>query len=104
MTLRKAIDVLTTFQRWSLDGEDNDIQNPSVVNEAIKTLLDFTDSPEFFAIESKQLEITDADIKKCMSRYNITDFGQMSAFVVGAKWVLEKIEINNKSYSLTHKL
>lgn len=30
-----------------------------------------------------------------MRRYNITDFGQMAAYVVGAKWYREQIK--NKS-------
>jgi hypothetical protein len=36
-------------------------------------------------------EITDDEIKKCMLNYNITDFGQMAAFITGAKWAIEKL-------------
>jgi hypothetical protein len=46
-------------------------------------------------LEKQQIEITDADIKKCLTRYNITDFGQKSAFIAGIQWTIEKI--NNKS-------
>lgn len=47
MTLKKAIEVLRTYQAWRIGEEDVDMQKPSVVTEAINTLLDFTDSPEF---------------------------------------------------------
>lgn len=47
MTLKKAIEVLSTYQAWRIGEEDVDMQKPSVVTEALKTLLDFTDSPEF---------------------------------------------------------
>lgn len=47
MTLKKAIEVLRTYQSWRIGEEDVDMQKPSVVTEAINTLLDFTDSPEF---------------------------------------------------------
>ena len=42
--------------------------------------------------ECSQAEISDEEIKKIMRSYNITDFGQMSAYVVGAKWVIEKLK------------
>jgi hypothetical protein len=47
MTEKKAIEVLRTYQAWRIGEEDVDMQKPSLVTEAINTLLDFTDSPEF---------------------------------------------------------
>ena len=39
-----------------------------------------------------QTEISDEEIAKSMSRYNITDFGQMAAYVTGAKWYREQLK------------
>lgn len=45
---------------------------------------------EFLGLMNKI--ITDEEITKSARRYNITDFGQMSAYVVGAKWVIENLK------------
>ena len=47
-------------------------------------------------MEKEQTEISDEEIEKSMRRYNITDFGQMAAYVVGAKWMKEQILNQNK--------
>lgn len=41
MTLKKAIEVLTTYQAWRIGEEDVDMQKPSVVTEALNTLLNY---------------------------------------------------------------
>jgi hypothetical protein len=41
MTLKKAIEVLTTYQAWRIGEEDVHMQKPSVVTEALNTLLDY---------------------------------------------------------------
>jgi hypothetical protein len=43
------------------------------------------------ATNISQLEILEDDINKIMRSYNITDFGQMAAFITGAKWAIEKL-------------
>ncbi|MEY4571427.1 MAG: hypothetical protein RLZ10_631 [Bacteroidota bacterium] len=43
-------------------------------------------------MHKQEMEISDEEIEKSMRRYNITDFGQMAAYVVGAKWYREKLK------------
>jgi hypothetical protein len=40
-------------------------------------------------------EISDEEIKKSMFRYNITDFGQMAAYITGAQWYKEQLKQSN---------
>jgi hypothetical protein len=42
-----------------------------------------------------QQEISDEEIKKSMFRYNITDFGQMAAYITGAQWYKEQLKQSN---------
>ena len=42
--------------------------------------------------EIHALEISEDDIQKSMRRYNITEFGQMAAYVTGAKWAIEQLK------------
>ena len=96
MTLKKAIEVLNTFQRWRLGDEDIDMQKPSVVTEAINTLLDFTDSPEFFAVKS-MVEISNEEIRKASIEYYESPIGNIDreiGFIYGCKWYREKLKIN----------
>jgi len=37
-------------------------------------------------------EISDEEIKKSMREYNITDFGQMAAYITGAQWYREQLK------------
>jgi hypothetical protein len=39
-----------------------------------------------------QQEISDEEIEKSMRKYNITDFGQMAAYITGAKWYREQLK------------
>jgi thymidine kinase len=41
MTLRKAIEVLKSHQSWRLGDDEVHMQKPSVVTEALNTLLDY---------------------------------------------------------------
>jgi stress response protein SCP2 len=43
-------------------------------------------------MHKQEMEISDEEIEKSMRRYNITDFGQMAAYVTGAKWYREKLK------------
>jgi hypothetical protein len=96
MTLRKAIEVLNTYQSWRIGEEDVDMQKPSVVTEAINTLLDFTDSPEFFANMSEKptdhKEIPDAEILKQSKR--LCWEKAQEAFIIGARWYRDQIKQN----------
>lgn len=47
---------------------------------------------EKVASNCSQVEVTDDEIQKSMFKYNITDFGQMAAYQVGAKWAIEKFK------------
>jgi hypothetical protein len=42
--------------------------------------------------DNHPLEISEDDIQKSMRRYNITEFGQMAAYVTGAKWAIEQLK------------
>lgn len=99
MTLKKAIEVLRTYQAWRIGEEDVDMQKPSVVTEAINTLLDFTDSDEFFAVESMP-KITDAEIiKKGQAHadrngpcYESEWIDKNNSFIIGARWYREQLK------------
>jgi hypothetical protein len=41
---------------------------------------------------SRSDEISDEEIKKSMRSYNITDFGQMAAYITGAQWYREQLK------------
>ena len=43
-------------------------------------------------VELPKQEISDEEIEKSMRRYNITDFGQMAAYITGAKWYREQLK------------
>ena len=47
-------------------------------------------------IEKEYIEISDDEIEKSMRRYNITDFGQMAAYITGVKWYREKLKNKNE--------
>lgn len=55
--------------------------------EKLKTLKDY-----HIVDTNKMVEISDDEIEKSMRKFNITDFGQMSAYVVGAKWYREQLK------------
>jgi hypothetical protein len=46
--------------------------------------------------DNHALEISDEEIEKSMRTYNITDFGQMAAYITGAKWYREKLKNADK--------
>lgn len=46
--------------------------------------------------DNHALKISEDDIQKSMRRYNITEFGQMAAYVTGAKWVIEQLKNADK--------
>jgi len=96
MTLRKAIEVLRSHQSWRLGEEDVDMQKPSVVTEAINTLLDFTDSPEFFANMSEK----PTDHKDKIVQQVIDKFNQRSE--IGIKKYGTTLEQNNNDDYFTH--
>lgn len=62
----------------------------------IEAMIDFAALNHMYFEEKSEkpinLEISDDEIKSSMRRYNIIDFGQMAAYVTGAKWVLEQIK------------
>lgn len=94
MTLKKAIEVLRTYQAWRIGEEDVDMQKPSVVTEAINTLLDFTDSPEFFAVESNKLpELSDEEISDKAYNLHFKDLIlSMKCFTKGAEWYRKQLK------------
>jgi hypothetical protein len=94
MTLRKAIEVMNTYQLWQIGEEDVHMQKPSIVNEAINTLLDFTDSPEFFAVESKEIiEISDEEIKQKAYSLSYKDLIiSIKCFIKGCEWYREQLK------------
>jgi hypothetical protein len=94
MTLKKAIEVLKSYQSWRLGEEDVDMQKPSVVTEAINTLLDFTDSPEFFAVESKEMiEISDEEIKQKAYSLSYKDLIiSIKCFIKGCEWYRDQLK------------
>ena len=101
MTLKKAIEVLNIFQRWRLGDEDIDMQKPSVVTEAINTLLDFTDSPEFFAKMSEKptnhIEISDEEIEKEGWKYcyeNKISSTNIVHWITACKWYRYQLNKN----------
>jgi len=104
MTLKKAIEVLNTYQSWRIGEEDVDMQKPSVVTEAINTLLDFTDSPEFFANMSEKPTNHFFDtrnmVKDKIVQQVVDKFNQRSE--VGIKKYGTTLEQNNNDDYFTH--
>lgn len=41
MTLQEALTILTTFHAWRIGDDEVNMQKPSEVTKAIKTLLDY---------------------------------------------------------------
>jgi hypothetical protein len=41
MTLQEALTILTTFHAWRIGDDEVDMQKPSEVTKALKTLLDY---------------------------------------------------------------
>jgi hypothetical protein len=98
MTLIKAIEVLRSHQSWRIGEEDVDMQKPSVVTEAINTLLDFTDSPEFFAKMSEKptnhIEISNEEIEKVSNTLGDDYYAsELIMWEKGAKWYREQLKL-----------
>jgi hypothetical protein len=94
MTLRKAIEVLRSHQSWRLGDDDVHMQKPSVVTEAINTLLNFTDSPEFNAVEAN---------KKIKDKETISDKYKSYQDWLNEVPEISDEEIKQKAYSLSYK-
>jgi hypothetical protein len=100
MTLKKAIEVLTTYQAWRIGEEDVDMQKPSVVTEALNTLLDYhiVDTNEMVMSEkpTDHKEISDEEIEKVSNTLGDDYYAlELVMWEKGAKWYREQLKLTN---------
>jgi len=81
---------------WFINSMENyrKLYNVSKGSDSLtKEIIDFMKKEKELKEQLPQQEISDEEIKKSMREYNITDFGQMAAYITGAQWYREQLKL-----------
>ena len=97
MTLRHALLILESHQKWRMGDEFSEATEPKVLTEAINTILQYHVGSTTALIDQvpdvrKMVEISDEEIDNA----SLLISSERMEFIKGAKWVIDKIKNQQK--------